>query len=65
MNTHKNDLEQHLLVHLHKLLVPFFDVGGLLAVVGVIISSGWWVGLVVLAPLDDLLKDGLVDLLII
>lgn len=29
--SHQNDLEQHLLVDLHELLIPLFDVGGFLA----------------------------------
>ena len=60
--TYKNDLEQHLLVNLHELLVPLLDVGGLLAGVGVIIGGGRRVELVMVAPLDNLLEDGLVDL---
>lgn len=58
----EDDLEQHLLVDLHELLVPLLDVGGLLATVGVVVGRCWWVALVVLAPLDDLLQDALVDL---
>lgn len=60
--TYKNDLEQHLLVNLHELLVPLLDIGGLLAGVGVIIGGGRRVELVMVAPLDNLLEDGLVDL---
>lgn len=59
--THQNDLEKHLLVNLHELLVPFFDIAGLAAVV-VLVTGGGGVVLVVLAPLDDLAEDGLVDL---
>lgn len=58
----EDDLEEHLLVDLHVLLVPLVDVGGLLAGVGVVVIARWWVGLVVLAPLEDLLQDGIVDL---
>lgn len=61
-NAYKNDLKQHLLVDLHELLVPFLDVGGLLARVGIVLLTSWWIGLVVLAPLENLLKYGLVDL---
>ena len=57
----KNDLEEHLLVNLHEFLVPLIDVGGLLARVGVIVVSGGRVGLMVCAPLDDLLQNGSVD----
>jgi hypothetical protein len=57
----ENDLEQHLLVDLHEFLVPFLNIGGLLAGIGVIIGSGWGVILVVLAPLNNLLEDRLID----
>jgi hypothetical protein len=60
--TYKNDLEEHLLVNLHKLLVPLVDVGGLLARVRVIVLGGGRVVLVVGAPLKNLLHDSLVDL---
>jgi hypothetical protein len=59
---YQDDLEQHLLVNLHELLVPLLNVGGLLAGVRVIIGGGGRVVLVVVAPLDDLLQDGLIDL---
>ena len=58
----EDDLEEHLLVDLHELLVPLFDVGGLLAGVGVIDLSGRWVVLVLGAPLEDLLKHVLGNL---
>jgi hypothetical protein len=61
--TYENDLEEHLLVDLHELLVPLLDIGGLLAGVGVIVSGSWWVILVVFTPLDDLLEDLVIDLL--
>ena len=57
----KNDLEEHLLVDLHELLVPLFDVGRLLARVGVILVGGSRVGLVVVAPVNDLLEHGRID----
>jgi hypothetical protein len=43
-------------------LVPLIDVGGLLAGVGVIILGDGGVVLVMLAPLDDLLENGIIDL---
>lgn len=58
---YKNDLKEHLLVDLHELLIPLIDVGSLLARVGVIITCGRRVGLVMLAPLDDLLENSLID----
>lgn len=61
-NTYKDDLEEHLLVDLHELLVPLIDVGGLLAGVGVVILGCRGVAAVMGAPLDDLLHDGFVDL---
>jgi len=57
----KDDFKQHFLVHLHVLLVPLLDVGRLLARVGIVVVCGWWIALVVVAPLHDLLQDGLVD----
>lgn len=60
--TYKDDLEEHLLVDGHVLLVPILDVGGLLARIGVVVGGGDWVVAVVVAPLEDLPKDGLVDL---
>ena len=54
MHVYQDDLKEHLLVDLHELLIPLFDVGGALPRVGVI--------LVMLAPLDNLLEDGFVDL---
>jgi hypothetical protein len=36
----EDDLEEHLLVDLHELLVPLFNVRGLLAGVGVIVLGG-------------------------
>jgi hypothetical protein len=50
------------LVDLHELLVPLLDIRRLLAGIVVVIAVGLGVGLVVLAPLDDLSQDGLVDL---
>jgi hypothetical protein len=52
----EDDLEEHLLVDLHKLLVPFFNVGRLLAGVGVIVLGGRRVVLVLGAPLEHLLE---------
>jgi hypothetical protein len=60
--THEDDLEEHLLINLHELLVPLLDVGGLLAGIGVIILGGGGVIAVMLAPLDDLLENLLIDL---
>jgi hypothetical protein len=60
--THEDDLEEHLLINLHELLVPLLDVGSLLAGIGVIILGGGGVIAVMLAPLDDLLENLLIDL---
>lgn len=60
--TYKNDLEEHFLVHLHELLVPLLNVGGLLAGVGLVVLGLGGVVSVVLTPLDDLSKNGLVNL---
>jgi hypothetical protein len=60
--TNQDDLEEHLLVNLHELLVPLLDIGGLLAGVGIVVLGGLGVVLVVFAPFDDLLEDRLVHL---
>ena len=60
--THKDDLEKHLLVHLHEFLVPLIDVGSLLTRIGVVIVGSDRVGLVVVAPLNDLTENSIVDL---
>lgn len=60
--THQDDLEEHLLINLHELLVPFLDVGRLLAGVGVVVLGWLRVVLVVLTPFDNLLEDRFVDL---
>ena len=60
--THQNDFEEHLLVDRHVLLIPLLNVGRLLSGIRIVIGRGWWVALVVLAPLENLAQDGLVDL---
>lgn len=54
----EDDLEEHLLVDLHELLIPVLDVRGLLARVGVVILCRRWVVFVMLAPLEDFAEDG-------
>jgi len=58
----KDNLKKHLLINLHELLVPLLNVGGLLARVGIIVGWSWGVVLVVLAPFDNFLENGLVDI---
>lgn len=53
--TYQNDLEEHLLVNLHELLVPLVDIGGLAAGIVVIVTGAGGVVLVVLTPFKDLL----------
>ena len=60
--TYKDNLKQHLLVYLHKFLIPLVNVCGLLPRVGIIIVGCLRIGLVVLAPLKNLVQYGLVDL---
>ena len=60
--TYKYNLKQHLLVYLHKLLIPLINVCGLLPRVGIVIVGCLRIGLVVLAPLNNLVQHGLVDL---
>ena len=62
IETYEDDFEEHLLINLHELLVPLFDVGGLLARIRIILVGGWRVGLVMLAPFNDLLEDSFVHL---
>jgi hypothetical protein len=54
--------DELMMVDLHELLVPLFDVGGLLAGIGVIDLSGRWAVLVLGIPLEGLLEDVLDDL---
>jgi hypothetical protein len=61
-NTYEDNLKEHLLVDLHELLIPLIDVGGLLARVGIVIVDGGRIIAVVLAPLNHLSQDRLVDL---
>lgn len=60
--TYQDDLEEHLLVDLHELLIPLLDIGRPLARVRLVVVGSRRVALVVLAPLDDLLQNGFVDL---
>jgi hypothetical protein len=60
LDTYENDLKKHLLINLHELLIPLLDISSLLP--GVIIGGNMRIGLVVLAPFEDLSKDALVDL---
>lgn len=61
LKTYQDDLKQHLLVHLHEFLIPLIDIGGLATGI-IIVTSARGVILVVSAPLDDLLQNGLVNL---
>lgn len=53
------DLEEHLLVHLHELLIPLLDFCSLLAGVRFVVVGGRGVVAVVLTPLNDLAENGL------
>lgn len=59
--THENDLEQHLLIDLHELLVPLVDISGLPARVFIITGAGR-IALVMVAPVNDLVQNSSVDL---
>ena len=59
--TYQNDLKKHLLVHLHELLIPFINISGLATVV-IVITSARRVILMMITPLDNLLKDCFIDL---
>jgi hypothetical protein len=59
--TYQDDLEQHLLINLHELLVPLVDIGGLAT--GIIVVMGARrVVLMVVAPLNNLVQDRRIDL---
>lgn len=60
--TYENDLEQHFLVHLHKFLIPFLDLCGLLPRVRLIVVGLRGIISVVLAPLDDFAENSLIYL---
>lgn len=62
MSNYKDDLKQHLLVHRHVLLVPVLDISRLLARIGVVVGGRDRVVAVLVAPLEDLPQNGLVDL---
>jgi len=57
----KNYFEQHFLVNLHELLIPFVDIGRLLPAIGVIVGLSRGITLVMLAPLDNLLQNVFID----
>lgn len=59
---YKDNLKQHLLVDLHELLIPLLDIRGLLARVRLLIGGLDGIVAVMIAPLDDLLENGLVNL---
>jgi hypothetical protein len=59
--THEDNLEEHLLVDLHELLVPLVDVGRLLPVIIVVVGRLGRVVAVVLAPFDHLAQHRVVD----
>ena len=59
---HEDDLEQHLLVDLHELLVPIVDIGRFLARVGIVIVGRWGIGSMVDTPFDDLVEHHFVHL---
>ena len=60
--SYKYNLEKHLLVHLHKSLIPLVDVGGFLAGIRVIIIRIRCVTFVMSTPLDHFFEDDLIDL---
>jgi len=58
----EDNFEEHFLVDSHEFLVPILDVGRLLARIGLVIGSSRRIGLVMLAPLENLLEDGFIDI---
>lgn len=59
---YKNDLEEHFLVNLHELLIPFIDICRFLAAVRIIIGCCRGIALVVFTPLDNLFQNRLIHL---
>lgn len=62
IQTYKNNLKEHFLIHLHELLVPLLDISRLLAGIRLVIGSSNGIVTVVLAPLDHLSQDCFIDL---
>lgn len=60
--TYQDDLKKHFLIYLHKLLIPFLDIGCLLAGVGVVLGGLLGFVTVMLAPLNNFAQNSLVDL---
>lgn len=61
ISTYKDDLEQHLLIDLHELLVPLIDICRSPAGLCIVVVAGDGIVLVVLAPFNNLTQNGLVD----
>ena len=53
----EDDLEEHLLVNLHELLIPLLNISGLLTGIGIVFIGRWRIVLVMFAPLDEFLED--------
>lgn len=62
LTAYENNLEEHFLIDLHEFLVPLIDIRSLLAGVGIVIIGRRRITLVVDTPLDNLVENGLVDL---
>lgn len=60
--THKDNLKEHFLIDLHKLLVPLINVGSLLSRIRVVIGGRRWIGAMVLAPFNHFVQHRLIDL---
>ena len=60
--TDQDDLEEHLLIDLHELLVPLVDISIFLSRVGFVIIGRGRIVLVMGAPFDDLLQHCGVDI---
>jgi hypothetical protein len=59
---YQDDFEEHLLVDLHKPLVPFLDIGRPFARIRFVVIWGRGVAFVMLTPLDHFCENGLVNL---
>lgn len=60
--TYEDDFEEHLLVNLEELLVPFVNLARALAGIVFFFGGDGWVGFVVVAPLQDLFENAFCNL---
>ena len=59
---YQDNIKEHLLVDIHKLLIPLVDVGAAVPRFVIIFIGCRRIMLMILAPLENFLEDGIVDL---